>query len=386
MVEEKKSIGIVTIFDVSNFGAELQTYATQKAMQNMGYDAEIIDFPYYKSPSFKREAVANPFYPYPLKLRLKEMLSGCLRWVRQLTSHKKLDERAHKFKRFHQENTRFSKEKYNRISSLYKNPPSYDVYCVGSDQVWNPYNFVSLYPYFLTFASEGSRKMSYASSFGVSTIPSAAQSVFGACLNGFDAISVREESGARMVEELSQKRATVVCDPTLLLDKNDWEQVERGVAEIPERFVLVYELHPIPYLNMVAAHVSKLLGIPVVRICSESMATHPGCVNLFNIGPAEFVYLFRHATFVVTNSFHGTCFSLNFRKNFYCVLSPTQNNNSRQLSILNHCNLVSRVLYVGDDLPSLSALPVLYDKADEAIEDLRRISVKFIRTAVDGKD
>ena len=83
MSEKKKRIGIVTIFNVSNFGAELQAYATQKAMQNLGFDAEIIDFPYYKSPAFKRDALSAPFYAYPLKLRIKEILFSRLLLVKR---------------------------------------------------------------------------------------------------------------------------------------------------------------------------------------------------------------------------------------------------------------------------------------------------------------
>ncbi|MBR1889687.1 MAG: polysaccharide pyruvyl transferase family protein [Alloprevotella sp.] len=384
MSDPNKHIGIVTIFNVNNFGAELQAYATQKAMQNLGYDAEIIDLPYYKSPNFKREKESYPFFPLPTAVKLKEKVAALRRGLKYKFSSRKFKRRIEKFEQFHRENTRFSQQRYEGISALYNTPPQYDVYCVGSDQVWNPYNYVSLYPYFLTFSPDNARRMSYASSFGVSSVPAAAKPVFSECLSKLSAISVREQAGVTLVKELCDKPATLVCDPTLLLRSADWEQVEKKIEDLPSSYVLVYDLHPIPYLWVAAEHIARLLNLPIVRINSENARKYAGGVNLEDIGPAEFLYLFRHATFVVTNSFHGTAFSINFQKDFYCILSRTQRNNSRQLSLLDTCKLSHRALYEDATLPSAEELSISYVEATDCLEQFRRTSIDFIKNAIDG--
>ena len=292
--------------------------------------------------------------------------------------------RTAKFERFHRENTRFSSRQFCKISELYEAPPAYDIYCAGSDQVWNPFNYVSLYPYFLTFAPKGTKKISYASSFGVSEIPPTAQPVFKACLNDFDAISVRELTGVAIVNKLCDRVAELVCDPTLLLDADEWSKVEQCVPDVPDDYLLVYELHPIPYLSKVAQYVARQLGVSIVRICSESLTTQPNVINLADIGPAEFVYLFRHAKFVVTNSFHGTAFSINMKRNFYCVLSPKQNNNSRQLSLLNICHLSQRVLFDNMPLPEMASLQIDYSEPSLLLDQFRSKSKEFINKSVNG--
>lgn len=384
LMEQKKRIGIVTIVKVNNYGAELQAYATQKKMNLLGYDAELIDYLYYRNAGHVSERSSRPFYPYPLKDRLKEWgLKGIdvFEHFFRSASQKRKEER---FNAFHRDFNRFSEVQYRRHSEIFNNPPLYDAYCVGSDQVWNPRCYTNLDAYFLDFAPEGKRRFSYASSFGVSEVPESAREKYAHFLRNIDALSVREQSGVGLAERLSGKKTKLVADPTLLLTHEEWKDVARPIEGLPERYVLVYELHPIPYLMEVAQYVAKKQNIPIVRLCKNARSTWKAenVINVADAGPSEFITLFDRACSVVTNSFHGTAFSVNFHKDFYCVLTPTMQNNGRQESLLRRVGLEQRLIYA-NERKSLSDLQsISYDEVEKQLSGLRNESIQYIKEAV----
>lgn len=380
-----KKIGIVTILKVDNYGAELQAFATQEVMNLMGYDAEIIDYIFYKNSLHKKEKWSAPFYPYPLQDRIKEW-AICLKSMASgffLSSEEK--ERKRNFELFHKTFTRLSSKQYRSYSELYNNPPIYDVYCVGSDQVWNPRCYTNLNPYFLTFAPQSARTFSYASSFGVSELPPDSKASYKNGLNNLTNISVRENDGITLVNELTGRTASNVADPTLLLNGNDWAKVEKAVPGITEGYILVYELHPLSKIMDLARDIARTKGLYIVRICKNKYdRIHDKMVrNIVNAGPSEFIYLFRHASVIVTNSFHGTAFSINFRKDFYCVLSCKLKNNSRQLNLLSLCGLTDRVVYDTEDNPGIEKLPIDYTYAANKLMSFIDESMNYIRRAID---
>lgn len=383
----KKRIGIISILRVDNYGAELQSYATQEVMNRMGYEAEIIDYIFYKNPLHSKEKVSYPFYPYPLKNRLKEWANLVLSKVNQLRHIEAEKERRSRFDAFHSSYNRFSPKQYKRYSELYANPPEYDAYCVGSDQVWNPRCYTNLSPYFLTFAPKDAIKFSYASSFGVSSLPASAKSQYAQCLENLSLISVREPDGVRIVRELTGREAQHVADPTLLLSSQEWQIVQKPVEGLPDKYVLVYELHPLQSIMDLAQRIASENGCKVVRLCKATSDTREAenVVNVVSAGPSEFVYLFLHAAAVVTNSFHGTAFSINFKKDFYCVISRKLTNNSRQLGLLSMCGLLDRVVYDQEAMPSLASLKIDYAEASAKLNVFVEKSKQYIKRAIDGE-
>lgn len=381
-----KKIGIITILRVNNFGAELQAFATQRAFQNLGYDSEIIDYLYYRHPNHKREMCSLPFFRYPFKNIIKEIGLVVRDIIIAQKKAKEKKERDWIFGEFHRDNTKMSPKQYYKMSDLYKENWEYDVYCVGSDQVWNPRCFTSLYPYFLTFAPEGKR-FSYASSFGVSSLPENAKKKYAECINGLSYIGVREKSGVDLVKSLTGKEATLVCDPTLLLNREEWLTIAKAVKDLPDKYLLIYELHEIPFLKEVALRVAKEKKLKVVRICKDAIPveTDGSILNLTTIGPSEFVYLFANADFVITNSFHGTAFSINMNKDFYTIATRKKNNNSRQIGLLTTCDLKDRLLYENQDLPAVQTFTIDYHKPNERLEALRSHSKNYIKRAIDGE-
>ncbi|MBR3652696.1 MAG: polysaccharide pyruvyl transferase family protein [Bacteroidales bacterium] len=382
-----KKVGIITIVEVNNFGAELQAFATQNALQRLGYDAEIIDYPFYKNPRHKATQRSRPEFPIPINKRLAEWLYPKMARAKQFLHGNRLDEkRNERYAKFHHDNTRFSPE-YPTIESLYAAKMDYDAYVVGSDQVWNPFNYSSLDPYFLRFAPTNKRKLSYASSFGVSTLPEYTRDYYHEALLGLDAISVREENALQMVKDVSGKKAQWVLDPTLLLTGKEWMQFATAVDDVPEKYVLIYEVTPCSYLKEFAVTVANELGLKIVRINREAVRQEEDeeVLNVMDAGPAEFIWLFGHASVILTNSFHGTAFSLIFNKAFYVVTPARKRNNSRQESLLRMVGLEDRLIVEGAPMPNLKMISVDYSRVNSLLDAQREKSISFLRNAIDGE-
>lgn len=378
-------IGIITILKCNNYGAELQAFALQKKLTLMGYDAEIIDYLFYKNPKHIKERISSPFYKFPLKKQIKEYVLPIYERIKSIPYMGTNKLRKANFDRFHSQYTKQSRTFFS-YSELYSDPPQYDVYCVGSDQVWNPSCFTSLYPYFLTFAPVGSKKMSYASSFGVSQIPSDAISIYNKCLHGLDSIGVREETGRNLVKKISGRDAVTVADPTLLLSQSEWKQVANGRLVPDEEYILLYILKDSPYIVNVALDISRRKGLKVIRICKGAFrqdSSKTGIVDIMDAGPDDFIGLFANATLVLTNSFHGTAFSTIFQRNFYSIIQKEKDNNSRITDLLERLGNKERIRYEGDVFHE--SRPIDWDVVGEKLKNFVEFSEEFIYNSI-GKD
>ena len=210
-------VGLITLHRVGNYGSVLQTYATQYIIQKMGYDVEVIDY-----------------YPERLHLigmlkRIKdrgELLSKSLlvRNICRMIIFPSYIRRFKVFSDFLKRYINMSSITYNSIEELRQNPPQSDIYCTGSDQVWNSgWNEKIEYPYFLDFVSNGARCFTYAASFGKSSLDEWEKQETHRLLEKYKYISVRESAGIKILNDLDIHNAIHVLDPTLLLDKHDWE-------------------------------------------------------------------------------------------------------------------------------------------------------------------
>lgn len=376
-----KKIGIITIVKANNYGAELQSYALQQKLNMLGYDAEIIDYLFYKNPLFRKTQKAKPVFKFSLKKQIKEFAFIKLQNLKNIFFRKNVKLRNKKFDLFHKENTRFS-ETFFTIDKLYDTELHYDVYISGSDQIWNPNLYSSLEPYFLTFAPKDAKKISYASSFGISHLPNQYIEKYKRWLEGYKAISVRENTGVKIIEQLGLKSEWVL-DPTLLLTKGEWTKIEKPI-NVPDKYILVYELINSKFLEIFAAHMSNMMGYKVVRICKDVFTpkNKNNFINIMDAGPAEFVYLFNHADYIITNSFHGSAFSINFNKNFYVVLPKHKDNNSRQISLLELFKLQNRIIYEDSDINSINISDIEYNCVNKKLNEQRELSINFILNSI----
>lgn len=379
-----KHIGIITIVKVNNYGAELQALALQKKLCLMGFKAEIIDYLFYKNKGHKREKCSLPFYPYPIKKKIKEYILPLYETIKSIPYWRTQKNREKSFIEFHKKNTAFSPQCYHSYSELYKNPPIYDVYCVGSDQVWNPGCFTNLNPYFLSFAPEGKRRISYASSFGVKELPASVKKQYSRLLQGLDSISVREDAGVEIVKAVSGRNATKVVDPTLLLTKTEWKTIAKYDKVPNGKYILLYVLKDSEYIKQTALTLRDKTGLQIVRICKGAFKQDKpsdDIIDIIDAAPDDFLGLIEKAEIVLTNSFHGTVFSILFERDFYTILKRNVENNSRQTSLLNALH-IDRIRY--EDTEFVSGPDIDYRKCETAINSLKASSEQYLINAIEN--
>jgi len=380
---DTKKIGIITIVKTNNYGAELQAYALQKALNNLGFDAEIIDYLFYKHKDFKRSKASTPWVNIGFWKKMKEFLYP-INYTLKIIPYRKIQkQREKKFEAFHYQYTRFSSYTFFSINQLYESQHSYDVFMVGSDQVWNPYSNISLDPYFLTFAPKGKRKISYASSFGISEVSTQIAPFYSDRLKQLHAISVRELQGVDLVEKLTGIKPTHVLDPTLLLSKMDWETISKKPIN-RESYILLYTLTPSDYAFKLAESLSQQTGWKIIRLCKEAVREdkNQAIENIIDAGPDEFLGWFIDASLIITNSFHGTAFSINFNRPFYTILPAHKKNNSRQESLLYLLKLENRMLSEGSIYPEMNNIELNFSISNQLLENEKKKSINYLINAI----
>jgi hypothetical protein len=379
-------IGIITVSRTTNYGAELQAFALQYKLNQLGYNAEIIDYLYYKNINYIPTSNAKAEMSFGFFLNLKKfilyhILGKFIDFVLP-KFHSSSRTKKNNFERFHKKFTKFSKQ-FRSINQLYHYNHNYDVYITGSDQVWNPSTFSSLKPYFLDFAIEGKKRIAYAASFGVSKVSDNYKKQYLSLFKKFNKIGVREKDGQKILKELGID-SEVVADPTLLLTKEDWSMVSNtSKIKIEHPYILIYDLHPSEAILEIAKNLKKTLNIPVYRICKRAFFNPKNDFinNIYDAGPAEFVHLFMNAKHVLTNSFHGTVFSCNLDVPFNVILNPDRKNNSRITNILNYLDLNDIIIYESENFQYKE---IIYTSINDKLYQLRNNSISFLNKAINN--
>lgn len=370
--------GIITIINVNNYGAELQAFALNYKLRELGYDNEIINYLYYKHPDYIKEKESKPIVKISLITNIKGIILNWIDSFDKLIHPKNAKLRKYRFDEFHKLNTNISKP-YKSFSELYKSKLDYDIFIVGSDQVWNPNTRTSIKPYFLTFATKNKKRISYASSFGVESLDSKFHAIYKDCFKHLDIISCREKAGVKIIKELTGKDATHVVDPTLLLCKADWEsKMVKYISDEP--YILMYILTHSPYITKLALELKRRTGHKIIRVCFNSTNTEKSSsiLNIVDAGPAEFLGLFAGASFVITNSFHGTIFSLIFQKQFFTISPLKKTNNSRQMGLLSLVGLEKRLIKEGSDFLIEEHVEIDFVPVNKIIDAEKNKSIEYL--------
>lgn len=352
---------MITIHDIYNYGSVLQTLATQELLSRAGLDVEIIDYKY--PTTFHRQGSVRASVLRAGNSALKSLLPG--------RPQQKYESRYRDFKREH---LKLSPREYRSPAELVQDPPVYDLYVVGSDQVWRSELTQNDPSFFLGFAS--GVKVAFASSFGVLDVKTQYRSDVARWLGAFSLIGVREESGRSIVRELTGKDATVCLDSTLMLTASDWRTYS-SPTPIDEPYVLCYGggkfgAQSGDFVERAALDVARERGCRVVRLNGKFFDYFNRRVQyVLDAGPAEFLGYFANASFVIARSYHGTIFSLLFHKDFLSVVSEDRNHSSRQQHLLERLGLESRLVVEGDSVEVPILDPIDYDAVDDVIHELR---------------
>ena len=384
-----KKIAILTFFKSGNFGGELQAYALQKKLRVLGYDVEVL---HQLRPNNKEFVKTKNFLPIinlvdkvSKKNKINSFLSKKISSVASIVFNKRYRLRQDRFNDFEDNHINLTKKIFRSFDDLYDQKFDYDIFIVGSDQVWNYTNGFSPEPYFLTFVKNNAKKISYAASIGHSVIPDEIKGQYVNWFNNIDFISTREEQAEEIVKKLTDKEAITVLDPTFLIKKEEWLSYLPTREIINTPYLLIYTLVESPYIFKLAREIADKKKLKIVRVISQCWTReHPdGVKNIYDAGPIEFVSLFQHASFVLTNSFHGTAFSINFNIPFFSIPRKTKKNNSRFINILNQTNLSDRLIYDGDVFPTEDKYDLDFNESNELLDMKRDFSLNFLVTSIE---
>ena len=371
--------GIITIHNSPSYGASLQSYALWKYISLQGVDCEIIDLhrPYHVDYVPSKKYKPYSLQKTPLTARVKGIVKKVFGYKSEIKAYL-TDEAQKKFDKFNAE-IKLSRPYYG-IDELYADPPYYDVYITGSDQVWNPFQPYCLEPYFLTFAPKGRRCISYAASIGISTLPDNIASDVKKWLEHYDEIAVREETAQKMLEKLTGREIQRVCDPTFLVSQNDWQ----SIAKSPDYkdYILVFSLSKSRTLIDYVCRLSKECGLSVVVIGNKDKNDEgQPYIVVDDAGPREFLGLISKAEMVVTDSFHGTVFSVIMAaKNFFTYISPDNKRGSRIVDLLESLQLKNHLLDVSltQSFSELNSVKNDREKVNDLLNSMREESVVYL--------
>ena len=336
-----KKVAIVSCYFKHNYGSMLQAYATQQILNDMGIENETIniekneDFSKGKKKYYLTQITNISFLKSKLgmaKLKIDKKLNRNL--------GKNIQIRDKKYKKF-KKNFNLTIP-YKNYKELVQISETYSSVIVGSDQLWLPVNVVADY-YTLNWVPDNINKISLATSFGVSSIPNKYRKIYKSFLSRIDNLSVRETSGVKLAKELANKDAALVCDPTMLLTKQEWMKIQDEEPIIKDKYILCYFLGKNIEHRKFAEKLKAKTGYKIVSLnhadeyvkYSDKFADE----TPYDIGPAEWINLIRNAEYVCTDSFHGTVFSLiNNTKFFtferYSTKDAKLSTNSRIYSLL----------------------------------------------------
>lgn len=370
VMKQNKKIGLISYHSGHNYGTMLQAYALQFCIEKMGYDAvEYINY-----------VDGKPFKEASFRVKLKKIKDKLNSGIRPLLYNflykQQFSTIKDKFDCFYSGCIKTSSVLYSSLAELKENPPLYDIYIVGSDQTWNPTFLKDNGAYFLTFAAEDADKNSYASSLGVALLTDEVKGIYANYLQSFNHISCRESYGCEILSGVLNRKIEHVLDPTLLLTPDDWQNIE-SPRIIDEPYILCYCLGYKKSVRNFARKLGETHNMRVYYIVSNYLDIQEEN-HLFGIGPCDFISLIRHASYICTDSFHGTIFSINYGRNFYSFCKRdgdiNKGDNSRIPTLLKEFSLESRLKFdVFEEEPDID-----YEKVNVYLNNERRQSIDFL--------
>jgi len=395
-----KKIADLTLV-INNFGTKLQSYALCKAIKSFGLvEPEVIN-------------LKGSWHGSTVKISRKKQLMDVLKayklksfkkifdFVRFGYQYRKIRKNADAFKeavekqkklyREFDKNIPYSKDVYS-LDDIRKGKllTKYDMFIVGSDQVWNGPRVGCLDVYMCDFMHQKRGALSYAASFAIDSIPENMKDAYLKYIQNMDTLLVREERGVELCKQLGRYDAKHVVDPTMLLEGKDYEELISYPLGLvgTEEYILVYSLTT---SMKIYEETSKLADKYNCKMVMLKRGAHPplastfkNAIDLIAVGPAEFLSLIKYAKCVVTGSYHALQFSLLLHTNFYIYLDDANAENSRLVSTLTMFGLDKQMYYETSSLPPM--LPEIdFDKVEPIIKAKREESLNLLRKSIERK-
>lgn len=355
------NVGILTFPNSISYGAVLQMYALYHTVETLGHKPEVI---HYQNTYMKQQKHVNH-------------RTQVLRLLGEMLHHRMY----RKFRRFEKERMmKYPRTAITDPQELSELARRYHAVICGSDQVWNPDITGGDLSYFLDFCDEHTKRVAYAPSFGLLEISKDFAKAIQGELEKFHALSVRETPGQALVSGLLETDVPLVCDPTLLMSADEWMQLEQPHPAANGDYVFYYTIRSSEALWNQCKTFAKEKGLKIVvvggNLLRQWKARSENVTYAVDIGPEEWLYLLHHARYVFTNSFHGTAFSINYRKDFYVELSSMTN--SRLTQITQMLGLTGQI--IGQE--PVSGTEVDYAYAEQVLPGICRASMDYLLDAL----
>ena len=354
---QKKEILLITKTG-KNFGAVLQAYALVYLFKRKNFLIKILNHP--------SKIISEQFTIYRHIHSVRDLIYNLLIY----NHNKSIIKAINRFQEFRNKYFHFT-EPYETDQDVINNPPNADLYVVGSDQVWNP-NIRFSPINFLQFGNNQIHRYSYSASIGIDNIPVCLKDKFKKYLSNFNGISVRESSAVEMLNKININSINTV-DPTLLLSESEWEIIANDNNN-DEKYILVYTLYNLKILKNSALKLKKITGYKIKFIATSVRLKSFGDEIIWDAGPREFVSLIKNASYIVTSSYHGMLFSINFKKPFFVILP--ESTQRRFLDFLRNIDMDNRIIKNINDIEKIYDKDIL--KSNTRLEKLINFSKKYL--------
>lgn len=367
-MNDKKKIGILTFHNAHNYGAVLQAYALKTKLNRMGYEAEVLNYrnkyigrnykKVFHIDFWKRDVLPSRWGKVIREIR--DVFYGLPEWQRQWKV----------FEDFISEELLNGDSKQLSLEAV--EAKDCDVYVLGSDQIWARELTHGMDPAYFGQFAPAKKKISYAASVPNGSIPENEKPYFKEYLQALNHISVREEKLANAIRELTGREVTTVVDPTLLLKKEDYQSLLYDKPLQAGNYVFAYYVVENEILSRCAKKAAELMGYELIELHYKKTPKIQGENMIFDAGPREFLTYIRDAKLVVTNSFHGTVFSILFQKKFYSVYKE----NGRIDNLLGFLGLES--CHIQEETQINLTEEIDYGRSEDALSKYREQSVEFL--------
>ena len=356
----KKTIGLLTFQNTTNYGSMLQAFALYYCIKNYEPSCELIN---YHCPTIEEREL-------PLSLKKCTSLKKFIKWI---LCYRFSRLKYNKFQNFfytHFEN--ISKE--YTASNIEDTANKYQTFIVGSDIIWGLDITGGDYTYFFDFLkSKSISRYAYAASFGHEDLPFPVkdQEKMSRYIGNFNGISVRESSGVKIVKQLTVQTAEFVLDPTLLLDRNQWRKLLHFHTPIKKRYILVYFAYNAKKTFDLVKKLAKKEHCKILYIHNSTL-NYPGVINIKSASIEEFLNLIYNAAYIVSGSYHGVVFSVNFNKQFFYI---NEKYTARITSFIELLEIKNRSLSI-EHIEKLH--PIDYKSVNEKVNTLRKHSLHIL--------
>lgn len=388
----EKKTAIVSCYFQHNYGSMLQAYATQMALDKLGYENETIDIAKFnheikkaKMIYFAKASLTSDILISKLGMAKNVLIKKFLK-----NDYARLSKiRADKFDAFSKKYFRLSPQYGSKKELGEKCKDNYSAVLVGSDQLWLPGNIAADY-YTLNFVPKTVNTIAYATSFGQSSLPSDSAKKASGFLKKIKHIGVREESGQKLVKQFAGRDVPVVCDPTLLFTGEEWMNIQQQESIIKGKYILCYFLGNNPPHREFAKRLKKETGCKIVALThlDEFVKSDEGYADEtpYDIDPADFLNLIRNAEYVCTDSFHCSVFSILYKREFYTFRrynrNTRQSTNSRLDTLFKIAGIKGRLLTGDETIADCLRIKTDFDKAHQKLAVVRQQSFDYLKKAL----